>query len=67
MICEANVEWRKAYYFCCVFSGVAYSCFWVDAAARFIPGGYGVWQVATQAGGVTKGVIYTRRKVTGGF
>ena len=64
---ESIVEWKKGHYFCCVCSGVAYSCFWVAAAASFIPGGYGVWQGATQAGAVTKGVTYTCRRVTGGF
>jgi hypothetical protein len=64
---ESIVEWRKGHYFCCICSGVACSCFWVAAAASFIPGGYGVWQGATQAGAVTKGVTYTCRRVTGGF
>ena len=64
---ESIAEWRKSHYFCCACSGVACSCFWVAAAASFIPGGYGVWQAATQAGSVTKGVTYTCRRVTGGF
>lgn len=64
---EAIVEWRKGHYFCCMCSGVACSCFWVAAAASFVPGGYGVWQGATQAGAVTKGVTYTCRQITGGF
>ena len=64
---EAFVEFRKGHYFCCVCSGVACSCFWVGAAASLIPGGYGVWQGATQAGAVTKGVTYTCRRVTGSF
>jgi hypothetical protein len=64
---ESVAEWRKGHYFCCACSGVACSCFWVAAAASFIPGGYGVWQAATQAGSVTKGVTYTCRRVTGGF
>lgn len=64
---ESIVEWRKGHYFCCVCSGVACSCFWAAAVASFIPGGYGVWQAATQAGSVTKGVTYTCRRVTGGF
>lgn len=64
---ESIAEWRKGHYFCCICSGVACSCFWVAAAASFIPGGYGVWQGATQAGAVTKGVTYTCRRVTGGF
>ena len=64
---ESIAEFRKGHYFCCVCSGVACSCFWVAAAASFIPGGYGVWQAATQAGSVTKGVTYTCRRVTGGF
>ena len=64
---ESIVEWRKGHYFCCICSGVACSCFWVAAAASFVPGGYSVWQGATQAGAVTKGVTYTCRRVTGGF
>ena len=64
---ESVAEWRKGHYFCCACSGVACYCFWVAAAASFIPGGYGVWQAATQAGSVTKGVTYTCRRVTGGF
>jgi len=64
---ESIVEWRKGHYFCCIYSGVACSCFWIAAASSFIPGGYGVWQGATQAGAVTKGVTYTCRRVTGGF
>ena len=64
---ESIAEWKKGHYFCCICSGVACSCFWVAAAASFIPGGYGVWQGATQAGAVTKGVTYTCRRVTGGF
>jgi hypothetical protein len=64
---ESIVELKKGHYFCCACSGIACSCFWVDAAASFIPGGYGVWQAATQAGAVTKGVTYTCRRVTGGF
>ena len=64
---EAVAEWKKGHYFCCICSGVACSCFWVAAAATFIPGGYGIWQGATQAGAVTKGVTYTCRRVTGGF
>lgn len=64
---ESIAEWKKGHYFCCVCSGVACSCFWVAAAASLIPGGYGVWQAATQAGSVTKGVTYTCRRVTGGF
>ena len=63
---EAIVEWRKGHYFCCVCSGIACSCFWVAAGASFVPGGYGVWQGATQAGGVAKGVTYTCRRITGG-
>ena len=63
---ESIVELKKGHYFCCACSGIACSCFWV-AAASFIPGGYGVWQAATQAGAVTKGVTYTCRRVTGGF
>ena len=62
-----SAEWKKGHYFCCVCSGVACSCFWIAAAASLIPGGYGVWQAATQAGSVTKGVTYTCRRVTGGF
>ena len=64
---ESIAEWRKGHYFCCVCSGIACSCFWVGACAGLIPGGYGVWQAATQAGSVTKGVTYTCRKITGGF
>ena len=64
---EAFEEWRKGHYFCCVCSGVACSCFWIAAAASFVPGGYGIWQAGTQAGAVTKGVTYTCRRVTGGF
>jgi len=64
---ESIAEWKKGHYFCCICSGVACSCFWVAAAASFIPGGYGVWQGATQAGAVTKGVTYTCRRITGGF
>lgn len=64
---ESIAEWRKGHYFCCVCSGIACSCFWIAAAASFVPGGYGVWQGATQAGDVTKGVTYTCRRVTGGF
>jgi hypothetical protein len=64
---ESIVEWKKGHYFCCVCSGIACSCFWVGSLATFIPGGYGVWQAATQAGAVTKGVTYTCRRVTGGF
>ena len=64
---ESIQEWKKGHYFCCVCSGIACSCFWVAAAASFIPGGYGIWKGATQAGGVTKGVTYTCRRVTGGF
>ena len=64
---ESIVELKKGHYFCCACSGIACSCFWVAAAASFIPGGYGVWQAATQAGAVTKGVTYTCRRVTGGF
>ena len=64
---ESIVEWRKGHYFCCICSGMACSCFWVAAAASFVPGGYSVWQGATQAGAVTKGVTYTCRRVTGGF
>ena len=64
---ESIAELKKGHYFCCACSGIACSCFWVAAAASFIPGGYGVWQAATQAGAVTKGVTYTCRRVTGGF
>ena len=63
---ESIVEWKKGHYFCCICSGVACSCFWVAAGASLVPGGYGVWQAATQAGAVTKGVTYTCRRVTGG-
>ena len=63
---ESIAEWKKGHYFCCVCSGIACSCFWVGALAGFIPGGYGVWQAATQAGSVTKGVTGVCRKVTGG-
>lgn len=64
---EAIVEWKKGHFFCCVCSGVACSCFWVGALSTFIPGGYPVWQAATQAGSVAKGVTYTCRRVTGGL
>ena len=64
---EALVEFKKGHYFCCACSGIACACFWIGAAAGIIPGGYGVWQAATQAGAVTKGVTYTCRRVTGGF
>ena len=64
---ESIAEWKKGHYFCCVCSGIACSCFWVRALTVLVFGGYGVWQAATQAGSVTKGVTYTYRKVTGGF
>ena len=51
---ESIVEWKKGHYFCCVCSGVAYLCFWVASIASFVPGGYGIWKAATQAGAVTK-------------
>ena len=63
---ESIVELKKGHYFCCACSGIACSCFWVAAAASFIPGGYGVWQVTTQAGSSMKVVTYTCRQVTGG-
>jgi hypothetical protein len=37
------------------------------AIVVLVPGSYGVWQAATQAGSVMKGVTYTCRKVTGDF
>jgi hypothetical protein len=55
---ESIVELKKGHYFCCVCSGVACSCFWIAAAASFIPGGYGVWQAATQAGAYKGGNIH---------
>jgi hypothetical protein len=64
---EAMVDWKKKHYFCCVCSGVACSCFWVDVIAGLVPSGYDVWQAATQTGSVAKGVTYTCRKVTRGF
>ena len=66
-LAESIEEWRKGHYFCCVCSGIACSCFWVGSVAGLVPGGYGVWQAATQAGSISKGVTYTCRKVTGGF
>ena len=53
---EAVVEWKKGHYLCCVCSGTACSCFWLGAFSGLVPGGYGVWQAATQAGSVAKGV-----------
>lgn len=63
---ESIVELKKGHYFCCVCSGIACSCFWVSALAGMIPGGYGVWQGASQAGATAKVVTYTCRKITGG-
>jgi hypothetical protein len=65
-LAESIVEWKKGHYICCVCSGVACSCFFVGAIAGLFPGGYTVWQGATQAGGVAKGVTYTCRRITGG-
>ena len=53
---EAVVEWKKGHYLCRVCSGIACSCFWLGAFSGLVPGGYGVWQAATQAGSVAKGV-----------
>ena len=64
---ESIAEWRKGHYFCCVCSGITCSYFWVGSCAGLIPGGYGVWQAATQAGSVTKGVTYTCPRVIGGL
>ena len=63
---EALVELKKGHYFCCAGCGAVCSCLWVGALTGPVPGGYGVWQAATQAGSITKGVTYTCRRVTGG-
>lgn len=66
-LAESITEFRKGHYFCCVCGCIACSYFWVGAIAGYVPGGYGVWKVATSAGMVTKGVTYTCRKITGGL
>jgi len=63
---ESLVEWQKGHYLCCVCSGISCSFFVVGAIASICPGGFGVWQVCTKGGSLSKAVTYSCRQVTGG-
>ena len=63
---DAIAEWKKGHYFCCVCSGVACGCFFTGAIACAVPGGYGVWKVASTSGCYAKAVTGVCRKITAG-